>query len=330
MNEILSQSEIDALLKNISSGDADLDNLLHEDETKITKYDFRRPSKFAKEHIRTLQIIHENYSKMVANIITRYLRTSFQIEVVSIEALTYLDFDKSVPNPSILALVDMSPLKGSIVLNMPPSIVYAIIDRLLGGSSGSTEVVKNFTAIELSTINGVIQHFVKQLAEPWKNVISLKPTIQRIESNPELAQITSPNEMIILVTFKTSVDGVDDIITICYPHIVIESVMPRLNAKLWFTSAKAKQFEEEAKKLVELKASKTKVDVKALLGNASVTFDDVVNLQVGDIISLNTNIDDKLDIFINDYIKFKGNPGSNNKKFSLKITDIKQPEANIK
>ncbi len=329
MNEILSQAEIDALLKNLNSGEADLDNLLQEEQLKkISKYDFRRPSKFAKEHIRTLQIIHENYSKFVSNILTRYLRTSFQIEVVSIEPLTYLDFDKAVPNPSILALIDLSPLKGSIVLNMPPSIVYSIIDRLLGGASGSSEVVKNFTAIELSTINGVIQQFVKQLKEPWKNVIGLSPKLERIETNPELAQVTSPNEMIILVTFKTTVGGVDDIITLCYPHIVIESIMPRLNAKLWFSSAESKQFAVETRKQVEMKASRTKVTMEASLGTAKVTFNEVINLQIGDIIALNTNINDRLPIYVNNYLKFEGSPGSNNKKFSLKITDIAQESAN--
>src|SRR6056297_396610 len=131
MSDVLSQSEIDALLKNINSGEDIEEYMGQEDE--VTLYDFRRPYKFSRDHIRTFEIIHENFAKAVSPLLTRHLRTGFQMEVVSIEALSFVDFNRSITNPSIIAITDLQPLKGSIVLNMPPSIAYAMVDRLLGG-----------------------------------------------------------------------------------------------------------------------------------------------------------------------------------------------------
>lgn len=325
MSGILTQSEIDALLKDLNSGNADIDNLIkQQNDKKVVKYDFKRPSKFARDHIRTLRIIHENYAKLVSPLLTRHLRTPFQMDVVSIEALSYIDFGRSIPYPSIIAIIDMQPLNGSIVLNVPASISYALIDRLLGGTSGMADRVANFTAIELATINGMLLQLVSQLQEPWRNVILLNPKVERVETNPELAQIASPNEMIILVTFRTTIDGVDDIVTLCYPHMVIETIMPKLNAKLWFTTAESDKFAQETKQRIASKIGNTYVNIEARLGKTQVSFNDVMNLQPGDIITLDTDINEKLQIFIDQYLKYEGKPGISNDRNAVKITNIKQ------
>jgi flagellar motor switch protein FliM len=308
MSDVLSQKEIDALLRNISQGEEIEDSLSKEDE--ITKYDFRRPYKFSRDHIRTFEIIHDNFAKAVAPLLTRHLRTSFQLEVVSIEALSFVDFNRSITNPSIIAITEMAPLKGSIVLNMPPSIAYAMVDRLLGGTRSEVAYSNTFTTIELSTINGMLKQVVAQLQEPWENVIQLNPFIERVETDPEFSQIASPNEMIMLITFQASIDRVEDFITLCYPHMVIEPIMSRLNARLWYGSDDKKATTHDNREIVADIINRTHVDLEVVLGNTDVSYRDVLNLEEGDIIKLDSKVDEKLPIYIDKFLKFFGSPGT--------------------
>lgn len=320
MSDVLSQSEIDALLKNIDSGN-EIEALMDQDD-KITKYDFRRPYKFSRDHIRTFEIIHENYAKAVAPLLTRHLRTGFQMEVVSIEALSFVDFNRSITNPSIVAVTEMQPLKGSIVLNMPPSIAYAIIDRLLGGTRSEISYSSNFTSIELSTLRGILGQVISQLEEPWENVIKLKPEIERVETDPEFAQIASPNEMIMLITFQVNIDKVEDFITLCYPHMLIEPIMSKLNARLWFSADTPKQVSKEHREIIADIINKTGVDLEVVLGSSKVSYRDVLNLQKGDIIQLETKMSDKLPIYIDKFLKFYGSPGTINDSSAIKIEGL--------
>lgn len=320
MSDVLSQSEIDALLKNIDSG-SDIENLMDQDD-EITKYDFRRPYKFSRDHIRTFEIIHENYAKAIGPLLTRHLRTGFQMEVVSIEALSFVDFSRSITNPSIVAITDLEPLKGSIVLNMPPSIAYAIIDRLLGGTRSEVSYSSNFTSIELSTLRGILGQVISHLQEPWENVIQLNPEIERIETDPEFAQIASPNEMIMLITFQVNIDKVEDFITLCYPHMVIEPIMSKLNARLWFSTDKPKKVSKNNQEIIADIISKTAVDLEVVLGSSQVSYRDVMNLQKGDIIPLDTKMNDKLPIYIDKFLKFYGSPGTLSDSAAIKIEGL--------
>lgn len=317
MSDVLSQREIDALLQNIGSGES-IEDLI-DSEDAITKYDFRRPHKFSRDHIRTFEIIHENYAKTISPLLSRHLRTGFQMEVVSIEALSFVDFSRSIAYPSIIVITDLKPLKGSIAMNMPSSVAYAMVDRLLGGTRSDMSYSSNFTSIELSTLSGVLAQVISQLQEPWKNVLHLEPKIQRIETDPEFALIASPNEMIVLITFQANIDKVEDFITLCYPHTVIEPIMSKLNARLWFSAEESIKISPHGQELVIDIITKTKADLEVLLGGAQVNYRDVLNLQKGDIIPLNTKIDGKLPIYIDKYLKFYGSPGSLDDLSAVKI-----------
>jgi flagellar motor switch protein FliM len=197
MGEVLSQSEIDELFKALNTGELDVNEIQETNTHKVVKtYDFARPSKFSKEQIRTLEIIFENYARLVSTYLSGYLRTLVSVEVVNSEAITYSEFANALINPVILAIVDFSPLNGAIIMELSPNMGYAIIDRVLGGAGQPIEKIREFTEIEKVILEKLFVQLINLLEEPWENVITLTPLLEKIETNSQVVQILSPNEIV--------------------------------------------------------------------------------------------------------------------------------------
>lgn len=326
MSDILSQNEIDELLNALNTGEIDLQNMESEkEEKKIKNYDFKRPSKFAKEHIRKLNIIHDNYAKLMSNFLTGYLRTIVQIEVTNVETLTYSDFNNSIPFPAVLSIVEMNPLSGSIVFEMDSKIAYALIDRILGGHEDIKVKARDFTEIEVAIIERINTQIINLMKDPWESVIPIKPRIDRIETNSQFAQIIPPNEMVALVTCSVQIGEVEGMINICIPYMVVEPIIPKLSTKFEFRTIE-KEITNETKKQIEYRIQETKVPLKAILGRTSVTVDEIAGLQIGDVLPLNTGISGRLDVMVGNLLKFHAKPGVHKRKYSLKITDVVREE----
>lgn len=325
MSDILSQNEIDDLLKALSSGDINVEEISSTEEEiterNIRNYDFRRPNKFAKDHIRTLTIIHENFARLVTNYLSGYLRALVQVDVISVEQLTYHEFSNSIANPVILGIVELNPLSGSIILEMAPNIAYSLIDRILGGKGGSMERTRTFTEIELSIIEKLIGQILNNLKEPWETVIQIKPRLEKIETNSQFAQIISPNETVALVTLSTRIGEVEGMMNICIPHLTIEPVMHKLTTKSWFT-ANEKEDTEESRHVIEERMDLVKVPIKVILGNTELTVSDFLDLQVGDVIQLDTDLNSKLKVMVGEIHKFNAKPGVKKNRVSIKILDV--------
>ena len=238
MTEILSQSEIDALLTAISTGQVDTTDYSPKAASKAVKiYDFRRPDKFSKDQIRTLQMMHETFSRLNTTALSAQLRTQVSMHVASVDQLTYEEFLRSIPNPTTLAVVNMDPLAGAAVLEIDPPVSFAVLDRLFGGiGDPSAKTSREMTDIELSVMEGIIVRILGNLREAWSNVMDLRPRLGNIETNPQFAQIVPPNDMVVLVTMETKVGPVEGMTNLCIPFITIESVLERLSAKYWFTA----------------------------------------------------------------------------------------------
>ncbi|MCG8500304.1 MAG: flagellar motor switch protein FliM [Firmicutes bacterium] len=326
MGDILSQNEIDALLKALNTGEIDVNQMkTTTQEKKIREYDFKRPSKFAKDHLRTLNIIHETYARFVTNFLSGYLRTLVNVEVISVEEISYHEFSNSISNPAVLAMVDFLPLNGYVIFEMNPNIVFAIIDRILGGSGLSLEKIRGFTEIELSIIERLLNQMLGLLRDPWENVIELKPRLDRIETNSQFAQIISPNEMIALVTLDTKIGDVKGMMNICIPHLVVEPVISKLSTKYWFGSIQ-KEMSAESKQNIEHKIENTKIPLKVLLGKTQIPVSDFIELQKGDVIQLDTMVNSELEMMVGNIHKFYGQPGVRKNKVSVKITKVLERE----
>lgn len=326
MGDILSQNEIDSLLEQLSAGKLDVKDFTRESaEKKVRVHDFRRPSKFAKDHIRTLQIINENYSRLLTNFLSGYLRTLVQVDVQTVQALQYSEFTNSIANPAVLGIVNFEPLPGSIVMEVNPIIAYALIDRILGGKGISVERVRGFTEIEIAILMRLISQMLSLMKEPWENVIRIRPILDRIETNAQFAQVMSPNEMVVLVTFTAKIGEVEGLMNLCIPHMALEPVIEKLSTRLWFSLIEKETSEENINAIKE-KVQETKVPLKAVLGRTQISVNDFLMLQQGDVLTLNTNVEGKVEVLVGEILKFKGQPGVRNKKLAVKITDIMKEE----
>ena len=324
MSEVLSQNEIDALLNALNSGEIDVQEIREEkEERKVRDYNFKIPNKFAKDHTRTLQIMHENFSRLLQTYLSGYLRALVQIEVISVDQLTYNEFTNSMPNPSVLGIVEFAPLTGSIIVEMTPTISFAMIERILGGAGHAFERVRGFTEIELSLLEKIIGQIINFFKDPWKNVIELRPRLKKIETNPQFAQILSPNETVALITLNTKIGNIEGMIHICIPHLVIEPVIPKLSTKFWFSGI-TKEITGNDLKIIEKKIQSTLLPIRVVLGDSEITVRDFLELGVGDVIQLNTSVNDDLKIYVGNLKKFSGKPGLKKNKVSVKITRIEK------
>ncbi len=325
MADVLSQNEIDALLKQLSSGELDVDEINDEPAVKIKDYDFTRPAKFSKEHLRTLEIIFENFGRLVSSNLPAYLRKNVQVDVMNSEAVTYSEFANALSNPVLLGIVDFAPLKGNIIIELASNLGFTIIDRMLGGLGDPLEKPRDFSEIELSVLERIFTVLVDLLREPWKNVVEIHPRLERIETNSQFAQIISPSEMIAIVTINVCIGNVEGLMNVCLPFLTLENIMDKLNTKYWFSTMKNKD-EDSYEEFIETAINKAQIPMKTLLGKSTISVMDFINLQVGDIIKLDSRVNDELDVYVGNIVKFKALPGSGAENYAVKVTEIIREE----
>lgn len=325
MGDVLSQSEIDNLLKALSSGELDADEYKGGGEKPVKNYDFSRPSKFSKEHLRTLEIIFEHYGRLLSTNLPVYLRKNVQIEIINSEAVAYSEFSNSLSNPVLLGIIEFAPLDGNIVIELADNLGYAIIDRMLGGGGAALEKARDFSEIELIIIERIFNICTNLLIEPWSNVIKLEPRLIRIETNSQFAQIIAPSEMASIVTMNIKIGNVEGMMNVCLPYVCLESVIDKLNTKYWYSTMQVKD-NAQYQDLIEVAIAKASIPIKAILGKSTISVNDFLGLQRGDIIKLNTKVDDELNIFVGNINKFTALPGASADSYAVKISSIIREE----
>lgn len=325
MGEVLSQNEIDNLLKALNSGELDVDEIKEKDEKQVKNYDFARPTKFSKEHLRTLEIIFEHYGRLLSTNLPAYLRKVVQVEVMNSESVIYSEFSNALSNPVLLGVVNMEPLEGNLVMELSSNLAYAIVDRLLGGSGVPLDKVRDYSEIERTILERILTICVNLLREPWQNVVSITPRLDRIETNSQFAQIISPSETIAIITINLKIGDVEGLMNVCLPFGCLEPVMDKLNTKYWFSTMQDKDT-NSYKQAIETLIDKVNIPVKAVLGKSSISVNDFVNIHVGDVIRLDKGIEEELDIFVGNIKKFKALPGSTNENYAVRVTQILREE----
>lgn len=325
MGDVLSQNEIDALLNALSSGELDVDDIKDNGEKQVKDYDFARPSKFSKEHLRTLEIIFEHYGRLLSTNLPVYLRKNVQIEVMNSEAVTYQEFSNALSNPVLLGIVNFAPLQGSIIIEMATNLGYAIVDRMLGGRGESLDKVRDYSEIELLILERIFIVCVNLLHEPWQNVVEITPRLERIETNSQYAQIISPSEMIAIITINVKIGDVEGLMNICLPYITVEDVIDKLNTKYWY--ANMQQYDEtDYADAIEVLIRKAQIPIKAVLGTSTISVCDFSMLQVGDIIRLDRKAEEELDVFVGNIKKFTALPGASGDNYAVRVTEVIREE----
>lgn len=327
MAEVLSQNEIDSLLNALNNGDIDVDDIKDRDGSNpIKNYDFKRPAKFSKEHLRTLELIFEHYGRLLSTNLPVYLRRNVQINVLNAESVSFSEFSNSLGNSSVLSIVKFKPLQGDIIMNITPNLGFAIVDRMLGGQGATLDKTRDFSEIELSILDKIVDVCLSLLKEPWKNVVEINPVLDKIETNPQFAQIIAPNEMIAIVTLSLKIGEVEGYMNFALPYLTLENVMDNLNTKFWFSSSMPSHTADEYNDALEGLLKRVDVPIKALLGKSVVTVSDFSCLSVGDIIRLDTNVESALEVYVGNIKKFTAVAGTQGDKYAVRITSVLREE----
>jgi len=322
MVDVLSQNEIDALLAALSSGEMDAEELKKEDtQKKVRAYDFKRATRFSKDHLRSLTRIHENFARFLTTYFSTQLRTFVQINVVQVEQLPYDEFIRSIPKMTILNIFEAEPLEGRMVLEVHPNVAFAMLDRLLGGSGITPSKINALTEIETIIMEKIFSRALDTLQEAWKTVVDLYPRLEALETNPQFMQIASANDTIALISLSTKIGDTTGMINLCIPHVVIEPIMPRLSVHHMFVTHKKTKTTEESEAL-QNRITKAKLPIIAELGHSEISVREFLGLAVGDVIPLNKLVDEGLQVKVGEKLKFIGSPGTAKGKIAVQIAEI--------
>ncbi len=322
MSEVLTQAEIDALLGALDRGEVDAEELKQEhSKKKVRVYDFRRPNKFSKEQIHTLQVIFENYARSLGTYLSAQLRTAVTVDVLSVEQITYDEFIRSIPNPTILGIFSMPPLEGNAILEINPNLGFAVLDRMFGGPGQSIEKVRGLTEIEETVMDRICDKMLYYLEEPWSIIAPLKPMLDRIDSNPQFTQIVSPSEMVVIVSLETQLGGVMGMINLCIPYLVLEPIINKLNVHYYYSST-TRQRDPGNTRAIKNRIQEAQIPVRVLLGRTVITVADLIELNVGDVIPLERRMDEDLEVIIGNNTKYLAKPGTYSNRAAVQITTV--------
>lgn len=321
MADILSQEEIDALLEVVEEeGDTLSSEAEPTDTRQVILYDFKRPNRVSKEQLRAVKGIHDKMARNLASQISSIMRSIVEIQLHSVDQMTYGEFLMSLPSPTSFNVFSIKPLDGNCIIEINPSIAFPMIDRLLGGLGESYEATRGLTDIELNLLDAILRIIMQRLKEGWAPITDMYPTVETKESSPNVVQIVSQNEIVIMVVMEIIIGNSSGMINLCYPVIYLEPILSRLanrDIMLGETSAK-KSRNKELNTLI----SRAEVFNEAIIGQAELSVGELLELKKGDIIRLNRAADDKAIVMIDKKELFLAEIGLHRFRKSIKIEKL--------
>ena len=323
MAEILSQDEIDALLEVVEDEDINPEELEKTsdilEQRQITLYDFKRPNRVSKEQLRSIRAIHDKMARNLASNISSLMRSIVEIQLHSVDQMTYGEFLMSLPSPTSFNVFSLKPLDGKGVIEINPSIVFPMLDRLLGGPGMPFDANREFTDIELNLLDQILRVITQNMKEIWSPIMDLYPVIEAKESSPNVVQIVAQNEIVIMVVMEIVIGQTSGMMNICYPVISIESLLPKLASRdlmLSETSGR-KSRNKELRALIR----GAKIELEAVLGYARLNMKEILDLEVGDIIKLDRAANDTVMVKVDGREKFIAEFGVRRYRRCIKIIE---------
>jgi len=325
MGDVLSQSEVESLLTAMQGASEPASGLpqgaaavapgaepdaLPKPREKVTPYDFKRPERVGKEQMRALQTMHEGFGRNFGAALSALLRTIVEVKLTSVDQLTYSEFVFSLENPTCFNLINAAPLEGQLILDINPSLLFPIIDRLLGGGSSTSPPARRpLTEIELRLVGRITDLFLTEMRVAWENVLELELSVDKVESNPQLVQIVPPNEVVVLISFELTIGEVRGMMNLCIPFNTIERIGGKLSANSWVTFSKKPATPESIQQITN-RLSGSIVEVVAELAETNIATADLINLRVGDIIATEKDINQPLVLEVEGQAKFHATAGA--------------------
>jgi flagellar motor switch protein FliM len=299
MDRVLSQDEIDKVFRNLQDEDDE------EAARRAQLYDFRRPDRIAKEQLRAIHMLHETFGRSLASSLSAYLRAYVIVNLVSVEQLSFTEFLQCLASPSVITSLSMRPFEGSAVLEMNPGLVFPVVEMLLGGTGrgANMKMEREITEIEQSILEGVYRIILRDLKEAWTTVTPLEFSIERHETEPQMLQILAPNEAVVAVGMEVRIGESVGMMNIGIPSITIKMLRQKFDQQ--WSMRKSESTDEERRRMLRLIRPGI-VDLDARLEGVTVTTDDLLRLEAGDILALDFSIDRPLQLIINGKQKFRG------------------------
>ena len=326
MSEVLSQGEVDALLRGVGDGEIETEkDEAPEEVSGIVTYDLTSQEKSIRGRLPTLDIINQMFSRLFKNTFTTLMRKSVNVSTVSTDTIKFGDFLRSLPVPSSMHIFRMEPLRGHGLVIVESKVVYAVVDTFFGGS-GAKEVAvtdRDFSAIEIRMTKTVILSVLHDLEEAWRPVHTVTTSFVRSEGNPQFAAIVPPTDIVLVILFEIEMENISGTLTICLPYEAIEPVIPKLKAQ--FQSEKLEVDHVWVRRLRGELLS-TEIEIITELGTTEITPESLMGFKVGDTLILGNDVTDPLILKVEGNPKFKGFPGVSRGNKAIQITEVIERE----
>ena len=285
-------------------------------------YNFRRPDKFSKDNLRALRDIHREFSKAISLVLSGYLRMRVEIEIVSVDQLTYEEFVRSMPSPISVGVFEFEPLTGQILLGISFEVISCIVNRMLGGVGNIEAQTRELTDIEKALAKKIINIIIKSLEDSWNAIIPVTGKFISLDDNYQSIQVATAGEIVALLTFEVQISGKHfGLFSLCFPYPVLETVLGHLSTQHIFQTKGLVASNDERLKMIS-KLNTSNVDLRVQFGQCNITLDDFLQLSEGDIIKLDNKVSDDLIVKVNGEKKFFARPGTMKDKICVKITDV--------
>ena len=296
---------------------------------KVKPYDFRRPDRFSKDHIRTLEMVHDSFARFLQASLSTYLRSIVDAKVTSVRQMTYEEFIQTLSNPTSINIFTMEPLKGNAVLEVSMDLMFAMIDRVLGGPGIIPKKTRELTQIEQPVVERIIVRALENLREAWQKVAPIVPKLEQLESNPHFVQVAAPSEIVALIALDVKVRDQAGHMHICLPYVLLEPIVPRLLAREWISSGQKGGPTSDSTINLKRGLGDTAVQVTAVLGRARLNVCEVMALKRGDIVRLDRGIHEPLTLEVEGREKFRARAGIVNKKRGVMIAEAITPSEDL-
>lgn len=320
MAQTLTQDEIDALLVSKDSEASGPDQAEGSKES-IYLYDFKHPNRVSKDQLRNLRTIHESFARMLATYLTTLLRTIVDVNLLSIDQVTFLEFTMAMSNPGCIWIFDLEKYEGKGIIEVSPSFMLLTIERLFGGEGKHSGEVKSLSVIEQNVSGKIIEKCFQIYQEAWEKAIPIKPTIQKFEMNPQFVRIAPANEIVVVMFLEINVRDQTFPMNICFPYFVIDPIIQKISADSWLGHARTQRTKEGVKKVESVLKSST-VDLTVLLGESRLSVNELQDIKKDDVILLDTTVNDSLKIKVGSRTRFMGTVGLSGKKMALCIEEV--------
>ena len=325
MAEVLSQSQIDALLNAARSGEMDLTaSAENKSEKKYRKYDFNSPRKFTKDRLKMISGIFENYTRVINSRINGLLHTTCEIEVESVEEQRYYEFSNALSDGDVLALADIELSDGSptddapVLFHYSTSLMLNIMDRLMGGEGEEAAQAPdgyNFTDLELRLYENVVRDMIHILGGSWENYIDLEFKLRRVETNPTLVQLIGLDETVVIVGINIRFSNTSGGMGICLPGMRLTNIFARIAALNQIGRGSGEDNAEEIMGILR----DSSLELTAELGRTTVKLQDIYFLSEGDVLDLGRPADQPIYLYVGGKPWFDGKLGTQNNAMAVKI-----------